>query len=59
MSNIYVQEPDTSGKVVLTTSHGNHKIIDVEFGFKSLKKFCLHYVKIAKIKMRIHVFYNF
>lgn len=34
MSNIYVQEPDTTGKVVFTTSHGNNKIRGQNLIFK-------------------------
>jgi len=44
MSNIYSQEPPTSGKVVLITSHGE---IEIELWTKEAPKACKNFIQLC------------
>ncbi len=44
MSNVYAQEPPTSGKVVLSTSHGE---IEIELWTKEAPKACKNFLQLS------------
>lgn len=44
MSNVYAQEPPTSGKVVLITSHGE---IEIELWTKEIPKACKNFLQLC------------
>jgi peptidyl-prolyl cis-trans isomerase SDCCAG10 len=53
MSNIYIQEPPTNGKVLLKTSAGE---IEIELWAKEAPKTCRNFVSIKTILLPVVIF---